>query len=81
MKIRFYRVKQISKNKFIPQVKRGLISPWEGIEKENYHLWCVEEIQKMRCVDKTLDDARNTIIQYRLIVEIGDQYPKYHKAF
>lgn len=80
-----YRIKQISENKFIPQ--RGYLIDWifnsmVGIEKNSTYTWTLKEYQKSRCAVNSLEEAREIIKEYKLLINpdnCPEGYPKYHK--
>jgi hypothetical protein len=79
--MKFYRVKQISENEFIPQVKFWFLGYWYGIDKDNddevFGRWYLLEFQKRWCAKATLEEAKERIDRYRKNNKV--KYPKYHK--
>lgn len=74
----FYRVKQVSKTEFIPQVKRFL-GPWEAIDRDGRCCWFSDKYQKEWCAVQTLGDAKNIVSQYKNQLKTKKEYPKYYK--
>jgi hypothetical protein len=80
-----YRIKQISENEFIP--KCGGLLDWifnsmEGIEKNSTYTWISFDIQKKDCVVNFLEEAREIIKDYKILINTNGfpkGFPKYHK--
>ena len=85
-----FRIKQISKDKFIPQKCDGIPSwvfgQWEGLEfkegekEDELLIWYTDELQEQYCTTDSLERAKNVITQYKKTLKEDKQYPKYHKA-
>jgi len=78
--MRFYRIKQIAEDCYIPQVKKGLLGSWDGIDGELFEAWYSIEFQIRWCSVKTLDAARHRINDYKIKTNNKRKYPKYYKA-
>lgn len=76
--MRFYRIKQISENEFIPQTKR-LFDFWEGISAKDFYLWFSQVYQEQYCTCKTKEDAKNVIEDFKNQRKLKSKYPKYYK--
>jgi hypothetical protein len=86
----FFRIKQISKNEFIPQTRKrlGFISftAWQGIESRNNLLlrWYGDYFQEKQCKVSSYEEALKVIEDNKkIIAEIiaeNSGYPKYHKV-
>jgi hypothetical protein len=76
--MKFYRVKQVSENQFIPQVKSFIIDNWKGID-DDMITWYSKDFQKEWCAKNTLDEAKEVIIGYKNRNLEKKQYPKYYK--
>lgn len=77
--MRFYRIKQIAKNKYIPQVKRGLFGSWYAIDIQNEICWYTGEYQVKWCSVESYFDAMTRISLYKEKLIEKKQYPKYYK--
>lgn len=77
--MRFYRIKQIAADKFIPQVKVGFIGFWEGIDATHKEIWYSEEYMRAHCSVDTLEKAKEIIEEYKGKINEQEKYPKYHK--
>jgi len=77
--MRFYRVKQIAPDKFVPQVKIGFIGFWEGIDVEHNAVWYSDEYVNKHCSVPTLELAKERIAEYKTKNSEQNRYPKYHK--
>ena len=79
--MRFYRIKQIGENKFIPQtadLPDVIYATWCGIDKRiNNNTWYVEVWQVKYCMCETLEEAREVIKKYK--ESIKPYKIKYHK--
>lgn len=79
--MRFYRVKQIGENKFIPQTATLLdfiYVTWVGIERRgNNCTWFTEFLQEEYCICETLEEAREVIKIYKK--HIKPQKVKYNR--
>ena len=78
--MRFYRIKQIAEDCYIPQVKKGLLGSWDGIGEELLDAWYSYAFQIRHCSVKTLDEARQRINDYKVKIKNKRKYPKYYKA-
>ena len=78
--MRFYRIKQIAEDCYIPQVKKGLLGTWDGIDGLLFESWYSDEYQIRHCSVKTLDEARQRINDYKVKIKNKRKYPKYYKA-
>jgi hypothetical protein len=83
--MKFYRIKEIGENQFIPQQCDG-ICDWlvcfcKGIQVDNKMIttWYSKEYQDMYCIVKSLEEAKEVIGKYQAMYNIQKQYPKYHK--
>lgn len=76
--MQFYRVKQISENQYIPQVKFWFLGYWYGI-CSSFWTYFSKVYQEECCAKETLDDAVKVIDGYKNIYFTKKQYPKYHK--
>lgn len=76
--MKFYRVKQISENQFIPQVKFWFLGYWYGICND-LDIWYVEQFQINWCVKSTLGEAKAVISEYKELGSTNKIYPKIHK--
>lgn len=78
--MRFYRIKQIEENKFIPQTADlfdYIFRTWEGIDREDGGIWYGYAYQKSYCACETLEEAREVIKKYK---ELLKTYKiKYHR--
>jgi hypothetical protein len=75
--MRKYRIKQISENLFIPQVKKGFFGCWCSID-ENYNSghYLYEEIY-CACISDT--EAADIIYNHDYKSKKTKKYPIYHK--
>ena len=78
--MRFYRIKQVDENWYIPQVKSGLLGTWDGIDALLFESWYSEEYQIRHCSAKTLEEARQRIAEYKEETKNKKKFPKYFKA-
>lgn len=76
--MRFYRIKQISENEFIPQT-RTLFDDWCGIETPQSYAWFSPKYQEKYCKRKTFEEAKQVIDDFKKLKNIKSKYPKYHK--
>lgn len=76
--MRFYRIKQISENEFIPQTKK-MFDFWEGIARKDFYLWFSDTYQELYCIVSTKEKAKQVIEEYKKQREVKDKYPKYYK--
>ena len=87
--MKFYRIKQIGENKFIPQVKPHFFDCWYGIDSihkdlnigfyANY-LWSEKDYCDMYCICETLEQAKQVIFDYKANQKNKRKYPKYLKS-
>ena len=83
--MKFYRIKEVGKDKFIPQQCDGignwLFGIWYGIQVDNKMTttWYTKEYQNMYCIVKSLEEAKEVIGKYQAIYNTQKGYPKYHK--
>jgi len=77
--MRFYRIKQIASDRFIPQVKLGLFGSWNGISA-NKEIWYSNDYVERYCYVTSLEMAQNVIIQYKTYIENKLKYPIIHKV-
>lgn len=78
--MRFYRIKQIGENKFIPQTANlfdYIIGDWMGIVREGNDTWRNKVYQEYHCACNTLEEAREVIKKYK--EHIKPYKIKYHK--
>jgi hypothetical protein len=75
--MRFYRIKQISENEFIPQT-RVLFDFWHGIDIKNSYLWFSQANQEQYCIVSTKEKAKQVIEEYKKQRKVKDKYPKYY---
>lgn len=78
--MRFYRIKQVEENWYIPQVKSGLLGTWDGIDGLLFESWYSDEYQIRHCSVKTLDEARKRIAEHKDKINNKKKFPKYFKA-
>jgi DNA polymerase II small subunit/DNA polymerase delta subunit B len=76
--MRFYRIKQISENEFIPQTKKWF-DFWEGIATKDFYLWFSVRYQELYCIVSTKEKAKQVIEEYKKQRKVKDEYPKYYK--
>jgi hypothetical protein len=76
--MRFYRIKQISENEFIPQT-RTLFDFWLGIDIRDVYLWFNDTYQELYCIVSTKEKAKQVIEEYKKQRKVKDEYPKYYK--
>jgi hypothetical protein len=79
--MRFYRIKQISENEFIPQTK-VLFDSWHGIETPHSYAWFSPKYQEKYCKRKTFEEAKQVIDDFKKhkkLKNLKSKYPKYHK--
>lgn len=74
----FYRVKQTSKNTFIPQVKIGIFGTWDGLDENCCAIWFSNRSQADWCSVSTLEKANERIQDHKTMVKEKKCYPKYH---
>lgn len=82
--MKFYRIKQTSENKFIPQVSNGIVNWlfnfWDGIDVSGVTFtWASKECQDKYCVTDSLEKAKEVIGEYQETFNVQKGYPKYHK--
>ena len=78
--IRFYRVKQTTKDEYIPQVWEFPFCAWQGIDREGFnHTFGLKEFQRQHCTCHSLEKAKRVIRVYQEYIEESKKYPKYHK--
>ena len=86
--MKFYRIKQTGKNKFIPQITNGIINWlfgfWDGIDVGKdvgggTFTWLSKEYQDKYCVTDSLGKAKESIGKYQESFNSQKGYPKYHK--
>jgi hypothetical protein len=65
-----YRVKQISENRFIPQVKTSFFSNWKSISRYNPKT-TVLIFESILCWCDTLEQAKE-------VIKKNKEYPKYY---
>jgi hypothetical protein len=75
--MRYYRIKQINDNQFIPQTKRWWEN-WEGIDRRNTDTWYGSHYQLQYCTVTTIEEANRIIKEYKVYWDKVKQYPKYH---
>jgi hypothetical protein len=78
--MRYYRIKQINENTFIPQTRKWW-DMWEGIESRGnstYSTWYGSHYQLRYCVVYSLEEANQIIKEYKAYWDKIKQYPKYH---
>lgn len=81
-----YRIKQIEKNQFIPQVKKWFFGSWKSIDKEDFYLWTNKSYVRF-CICSTYGEAIGVINEYEFylsnqtVITAAKEmfYPKYHK--
>jgi hypothetical protein len=81
--MRFYRIKQIGENEFIPQTRNWYEFSYNGIQSifGDYDIWFSPKIQTKYCCVATLENAKGVIDDYKKSINAKYQkYPKYHKA-
>ena len=84
--MKFYRIKQIAENKFIPQKADSIISllfnSWDGIQVIELKplIWYTKKLQASECSVGSLEEAKNVIKIYRGRIKVDKKYPKYHKV-
>ena len=84
--MKLYRIKQIGKNQFIPQVCDNIIDwlfgTWNGIDvsEDICGTWHGEEFQDRYCTTDSLEKAKEVIENYKKRFNSEKGYPKYHKA-
>ena len=74
----FYRVKQTSKNTFIPQVKIGIFGTWDGLDENCSVVWFSSSSQLDWCSVDTIEKAKKRIQDHKKKVKEKKGYPKYH---
>lgn len=76
-----YRIKQISENEFIAQVKNGFLGDWFGIYYDK--VYCTTfyhySYQKEFCIVETKERAIEIINLYKVQLEKQKKYPIYIK--
>lgn len=77
--MKFYRIKQIAKDSYIPQVKRGLLGSWYAIDLNNDLCWYTDEYQVKWCSVETYTEAITRIALYKQRLIEKKQYPRYYK--
>ena len=78
--MRFYRIKQIACDRFIPQVKLGLFGKWSGIDAKSNAIWYSNDYVERYCYVTSLKMAQNVISQYKTYIENKLKYPIIHKV-
>ena len=81
--MRFYRVKQIGENRFIPQVRKWYELFYNGIGVEDnnaFNLWVFDISQEAFCPVSTLKQAQQIIEDYKIYLKKDSKYPKYLKS-
>ena len=78
--MKFYRIKQVTEDRFLPQVKKGLVGSWNGIDAVLNEIWYSTEYQHRYCCVKTLEEARQRVLDYKLKIANKKKFPIYHKA-
>lgn len=78
--MRFYRIKQIAEDCYIPQVKKGILGSWDGIDGELFEAWYSAEYQIRHCSVKTIEAARKRIAEHKKKLRDKKKFPKYFKA-
>jgi len=68
--MKYYRIKQIGENQFIPQVANSLFKRifghWLGIDKkEYYYTWYSQTHQERYCIHNSWIDAISTIEKHK----------------
>lgn len=77
--IKFYRIKQINKDSYIPQVWEFPIG-WKGIDRLGCNItFHSRQYQRENCTCNSLEQARSIIGVYQEYLKLIKQYPKYHK--
>ena len=75
--MRFYRIKQISENEFIPQTKT-LFDFWVGIGRhDEFDVWYSESAQNLYCKVSMIEKAKQVIENFKQHKK--NKYPKYIK--
>ena len=74
----FYRVKQTSKNNFIPQVKIGIFGTWDSLDDKCNVIWFSRRSQVEWCSVSTLEKAKDRIQDHKAMVKEKKCYPKYY---
>ena len=78
--MKFYRIKQVDENWYIPQIKRCLLCSWDDIDALLFEALYYEEGQISHCSPKTLEEARQRIAEYKEEIKNKKKFPKYFKA-
>lgn len=81
--MRFYRIAEISPNKFVPQTctifdmifTLGIC--WYGIDRYSNYTWASKEYQSEHCSLPTLEEAKQVVLRYK---KSKTKTVKYHKA-
>jgi len=80
--MKFYRIKQIAEDAYIPQVSTSVFNKifgiWHGIDIINRRILSIEEYQRKWCVSATLNHAKSVIIRYKENSFKSTKYPKYY---
>ena len=78
--MRTYRIKQIAENKFIPQVKLGLLGMWNSIDGTSNEIWYSDEYVEKYCYVTSLETAHDVIAQYKSYIGNKTKFPIIHKV-
>jgi hypothetical protein len=77
--MRYYRIKQINDNTFIPQTRKWW-DMWEGIDRKGNSTWFGSHLQEQYCTVTTIEEANRIIKEYKAYWDKIKQYPKYHSS-
>lgn len=82
--MKFYRIKQIGENQFIPQVREWYEFTFNGIEYngKEFYTWWTDTFQELYCCVSTLENAKRIIDCYKISLkkEASKLFKiKYHK--
>jgi hypothetical protein len=77
--MRYYRIKQINEDTFIPQTRKWW-DMWESIDRKGNSTWFGSQFQEHYCAVSSLEEANQIIDEYKVYWNKIKQYPKYHSS-
>lgn len=63
--MRFYRIKKLSKNEYMPQTKSWMFGKWRSIDIFNRILWSGTANEYYWCCERTKADAKKVIEEFK----------------
>lgn len=71
-----FRVKQIGKDVYIPQVRRYWITKWESIDRTSNYTYLTDTWSQF----STLTEATDRVNRFKEYLNEEKKYPKYYKV-